>query len=415
MAANLPPPPGNYRRSTGLALNEAVISGRSQVASEGRFAHRSPPSGAQPRVGHLAAIDIVRLVTIIGVIVVHGTSLASSQTSVAANAVLEVFHVTRSVFLFLSAFVLTYSFTHRPTTTRTFWRRRYPLIVVPYVVWSAVYFLTDGAARLSTKAVGTFLVDLLDGGAHFHLYFLLLTMQLYLVFPLLQAGLRRWPRALLPALWASLAFQVLFAAGVHYNWRPPLLGVWFSHPGSWLPSYPLYVLGGIAAARYLDPVTAWVRSHSSLIALAFVACVGLAIGSYLSDMTFLGYAPIKASEVFQPADVIEAVADLVALYAIGLQIVDHAPARLLRRLERSSDVSFGVFLAHPLVIEAILAVAASAGLSQLLATVPSGLTETLVVIGLVPFVYILSYAGIGLLRRTPLSVALTGRPAQAAL
>lgn len=366
-----------------------------------------PP--ARPAGGHLAAVDVVRFLTIAGVILVHSTSFANATTSVAANGVLEVFHITRSVFLMLSAFVLSYSFSRRPLPSRAFWRRRYPLIAIPYVVWSAIYFLTDGGVHASLPVVGTFFQDLLDGGAKFHLYFLLLTFQLYLIFPALMAAFRRWPRALIPTLWASLAFQLLFTAGVHYGWRPPILGVWLAHPGSWLPSYTMYVVGGVAAARHFDGLTAWIRGHYRILAAGFAAAVGLSVASYLLDQSFLGYAPIRAAEVFQPANVLEAVAATAAEFALGLWVADRASARRLAFLERASDVSFGLYLAHPLLLGAVLDVAGWVGLSAAMSGWPSGGVEAAIAFGLVPFLYSVTFVGVDIIRRTRYSLPLTGR------
>jgi peptidoglycan/LPS O-acetylase OafA/YrhL len=370
---------------------------------------RGPAGAGLAPGGHLAAVDVIRLITIGGVILVHSTSFANSTTSVAANGVLAVAHITRSVFLALSAFVLTCSFERRPLARRAFWKRRYPLILAPYAVWSAVYFAADGDVRPDLGSLGHFLLDLLDGGADFHLYFLLLTMQLYLVFPALMATLRRWPGILRPALAGAAAFQLAFAAVIHYGWRPPVLGVWFDHPSSWLPSYTLFVVGGVAAARHLEALAVWTRRHLRLVASLAVASITLALASYLAEIRFLGYAPIFASAVFQPANVIEAVAVTLGQFALGLWVADRASAGRLARLERSSDVSFGVYLSHPLVLAGLLDAASTLGLPRVFGSLPSGAVELLIGLGLVPFIYAVSFLAIDGLRRTRASLAFTGR------
>lgn len=360
--------------------------------------------------GHLAAVDVVRLITVVGVILVHSTSLANSHSSVAANALLQVFHVTRSVFLMLSAFVLTYSFSRRPARARSFWRRRYPLVLAPYVAWSALYVLAAGNFGSPLEVLARYGVDLLDAGAHFHLYFLLLTFQLYLVFPALMALVARWPGLLRPALWASGLFQVGFEAAVHYGWRPAVLSVWLEHPGSWLPSYTFYVVAGVAAATNLEALSTWVCQHYSwVVGTGLVALAG-GLGGYLADIDWLGYSPLRASEVFQPLNAIEAVAFTVCLFALGLWWTKKLARRDLERLERASDVSFGVFLAHPMLLAALLALAAPLGLSAAVATLPSGIVELLIAAGLVPFVYLVTFWCVAALRVTPLSLWLTGRP-----
>lgn len=369
----------------------------------------SVPSDRRAADGHLGAVDVVRLVTIVGVILVHCTSLTLSYGSVAAGAVLEVAHVTRSVFLMLSAFVLTYSVRRRPLGPVAFWRRRYPLVVVPYATWSLIYVLTGGDLRSPAHVAALYLTDLYDGRAKFHLYFLLLTMQLYLVFPALVAAFRRHPRVLVPATGVALAAQLAFTTAVHYGSGPGLLGVWIRHQDTWLLSYVVYVLAGMAAAVHLDAVTGWVRAHSRAIYLTWVASVGAALAGYVADLTVLRYSPLKASEVFQPAVTVEAVTATAAQYALGLRLVDRLGDRARRWLERSSDVSFGVYLAHPLLIGAVLDVAMWCGLYGSMAGLPSGAGEALVAVGLVPFVYSVSRLGVAAARRSPASLALTGR------
>lgn len=359
--------------------------------------------------GHLAAVDVVRFVTVAGVILVHATAFTISYGSLAAGGVYDVAHVTRSVFLLLSAFVLTYSFQRRPARVLAFWRRRFPLVVAPYVTWSLIYVLTDGDLRSPQHVVLTFLYDLPTGDARFHLYFLLLTMQLYVVFPAMMAALARWPGVLGPALIVSFIFELAVTSLIHYNAWPPALGIWFRHAGTWLITYPLFVLGGIAAARHLPEITGWIRRHYGLVAAAWVASVALALAGYLLEMTYLGYSPLKASEVFQPALVMETVTATAAQYALGLWLTDRLPARYLRRLESSSDVSFGVYLAHPLVLGGVLDLAVSAGVWRDLAGMPSGLGEAVVTLAFVPFLYAATFVGTTAVRRTVASVALTGR------
>jgi surface polysaccharide O-acyltransferase-like enzyme len=367
---------------------------------------------AGARAGHLHAVDVVRFLTVGGVIVVHATSLTAPAGSDAAGGVLVVLHVTREVFLLLSAFVLAYSARSRPLAPSAFWRRRYPLVVVPYVVWSVIYLLTGGDLGSPIHVIGRLAVDLLDGGAHFHLYFLLLTFQLYLVFPALRSVLVRHPRSHALVLAASAAFELGFTAAVHYGWRPPVLGVWFAHPGSWLASYELYVVAGVIAALHFEAVTAWVRAHTALIVAAFTASVALAVASYVTDLDALAYAPMHAGGVFQPVVVVEAVTATLAQFAVGLRVADHLSARRARQLEHTSDVSFGVYLAHPLLISAILDVASSLGVSAAVGGLPSGLVEAMVVVGLMPFVYAVTLLAVSGLRRTGASLALTGRRAR---
>lgn len=368
---------------------------------------------------HLYAVDVVRLLTVAGVIAVHATSLTVGSTArgaLAAGVVLVLLHVTREVFIFLTAFVLGFRYRADSVEKRAFWKRRYLVVVVPYVVWSLIYVLADGHLTSPGTVLARYAEDLATGGARFHLYFLLITFQIYAVFP----WVIRWVRRVRPAplLAASLALQLAFTAGTHY-WTsaPGPLGAIFDYPGSWLWSYQFYLIAGLLAAVHFDAVTDWVGHHRRLIVAGSLGVAAAVLASYAVDLTVLGMAPVKASEVFQPAVVLGSIAAIAGQYALGLWVNERlearrASARTARRrvrLASASDVSFGVFLSHPLLLQAVLAVAGATGLSVALGGLPVVAQLALVLGVLVPGVYLIAAALIGVARRTPLSLALAGR------
>lgn len=358
---------------------------------------------------HLHAVDVVRILTIVGVIAVHSTSNLLPTESIAAGAVLAVLHVTREVFLVLSAFVLAYAAAARPLDARRFWRRRYPLIMIPYVVWSAIYLAEDagsGPVALAERAGR----DLLTAGAKYHLYFLLLTMQLYLVFPVLLRWLRRYGHRWKPIAAASLSWQLLFTAAIHYRWPlPPPLTVWAAHPGSWLPSYELYVVVGLLIGIHHEAVLAWVATHRRLLGGATLAVLAVGLATYGVDVALLGMPALRAGEVFQPAVVVEAVALLGGQLALGSWLAERWSPSRRAWLERGSDVSFGVYLAHPLLLDGLVAAASASGLAALTERLPIAASLPLVVLGLAPALALTTAFVVDRLRRTPLSLALTGR------
>lgn len=363
----------------------------------------APTAGGSP---HLHDVDVVRLTTVLGVLGVHATSLMLPSSDV-SGAALTVLHVTREVFLFLSAFVLAYS-TRLPIVARSFWRRRFPLVVAPYVVWSGIYVIADGNLGSPLSVVATFCRDVLSGAARFHLYFLLLTFQLYVIFPWVRAWLaRRSGHGRI--LGATVIWQLAFAAAIHYRLDLPApLSTWLSHPGTWLPSYLLYVVAGVLAALHFEEVRTWVRAHHRAIGAGAAAVFTLGLASYEVDVHVAHLSPLHAGEVFSPAVVAESVAAIGAQFALGLWVAQRAGPRVRRLLRTSSDVSFGVYLAHPLFYQGFLAVLAAFGLHGL-GSLPPGLGLALVLVVIAPSTYLLTATGIWLVRRSPLSLALTGR------
>ena len=125
---------------------------------------------------------MIRLIIMVFVVGVHTLAWGGGQVTLALGAVTTVFHTSRELFLLLTALVLTYNYGHRPRlNTLRFWRRRYWLVLPP----------TSPGRRSTTRPTGSragpfpsaFLHDLVNAGARYHLYFLLVSMQIYLLFP----------------------------------------------------------------------------------------------------------------------------------------------------------------------------------------------------------------------------------------
>src|SRR2546421_12800717 len=75
----------------------------------------SPPAA---RPARLPQIDVMRLLICVSVVVLHVVGNANAQTSVSANAVVNLFHYTRQAFFFISALVLVHASRRGPGQLR---------------------------------------------------------------------------------------------------------------------------------------------------------------------------------------------------------------------------------------------------------------------------------------------------------
>jgi peptidoglycan/LPS O-acetylase OafA/YrhL len=367
--------------------------------------------GSRP---HVIAFDPIRLIIMVFVVSVHTLAFGGGQVTVVLGAFTTVFHTSRELFFLLTALVLTYNYGHRRKVRwLTFWRRRYWLVVPAYVAWSAIYFAADGHWPGSAGTVATtFWHDLFTAGARYHLYFLLVTMQVYALFPVLRWVLRKTEGHHLALFLAACAYQLALTAAIQHHpvHSGPLAG-WLNEAGQgiWLESYVLYIVGGALAGWHFDQLRAFTVRHASAAAIGLSAGVGVVagVGMYFAELAG-GASPGTASAVFQPVVVIEALAFGWALLAGGLLWAERgAPHR--KFFAAGSASSFGIFLAHPLVLQGLLAVASTTGVLAVVRHAPAGL-EVLVLLGVaVPLIYGASWVIASAARRTPLSLMLTGR------
>jgi peptidoglycan/LPS O-acetylase OafA/YrhL len=396
--------------AAGSAADSRPADAAAAPAASTRPASTGPASG--PRRPHVQALDLVRVLVIAFVVSVHTTSFAIA-TSTPVGAFITVFHTSRELFFLLTAFVLVYNYGRRPHIDwLPFWRKRYTLVLPAYLVWSLIYFFFDHE-RLDpvTGALASFGDDLLNGSARYHLYFLLVTMQVYLAFPLVR-WLLRWTAGHHGILFAVVcAYQIVFTLAVqHHLVRSGVVGWYLGDPSPWLPSYPFFILAGGLAAWHFESLAAFTRRRVRLAGPVFAAglCAGLV--SYAFGIA-AGLSPLKASAVFQPAVVVETICFGWALLAVSMYWADHG-ARHRRLISAGADGSFGIYLAHPLLLQGLLALAAATGVLAAVRAAPVGLQIAAVLGVAVPLVYGLAAAVVVLIRPTPLSLPLTGRRAR---
>ncbi|HJQ46862.1 MAG TPA: acyltransferase [Amycolatopsis sp.] len=356
------------------------------------------------RKEHLYYVDLVRVLTVGLVIATHVLALAPFTPTVFFGALTIAFHVSREVFFLLTAFVLVYSTGQRKVRWPAFWRKRYLFVVVPYVTWTVLYFFANGGPFLGES----FVHELLTGTARYHLYFLLVSMQIYLVFPLIRSLLRHTVRYHGLLVVAGLAFQLVFSLAVQRGWSAGALSGWLQMPDPYLPSYLGYIVVGAVAARHRERLVAWTLRHARAVLAGCTIALAGGIGIYLAQVYAGGQPVLVAAFVFQPAVTIESFAVAWAFLTVGLlwQERGHPGEKVVRT---TSDASFGIYLVHPLVLQGALLGATSIGLVNLAQLVPNPLVLAVLILGLVPLIYLVSGMLTAAVRRTPISLALTGR------
>ncbi|MHA6480470.1 acyltransferase [Paenibacillus sp. strain BS8-2] len=153
------------------------------------------------RKSNIIEIGIVRAIAIIAVVLIHVT--ASPSYSIPWGSLSAPFYLLANqlsmfavpLFLLLSGLVLFYRY-HDDWSMRqalAFYKKRLKYIVLPYLVWSLIYYLYNQwvYGKSLTFEIVSFAKLLIWGDANYHLYFMAIIIQLYLIFPLLM-GLIRW-------------------------------------------------------------------------------------------------------------------------------------------------------------------------------------------------------------------------------
>ena len=158
--------------------------------TESPLAPSIPVSGTRKRLDH---VDAMRPVKQFGVVSTHTLLFfAPIGTGLAVGASLQLLHVTREAFLFISACMIAYSFREVVHfELRPYWRRRFTSVGIPYLCWTLIYFFVTLHGTTGSVASRLDHLAYLVGTGYYQLYFLVVLLEFYAVFPLLLILLRR--------------------------------------------------------------------------------------------------------------------------------------------------------------------------------------------------------------------------------
>lgn len=377
-------------------------------------ASEATPSGTRQRLEH---VDAMRPIKQSAVISTHALIYFSPlSTSLLAAGLLTLTHFSRDAFLFVSACMLAYSYRdHASVKMAHYWKRRFMAVGLPYVVWSVIYFpiasMKDSdtfpyyrlplSSIFSSAGAHRFLMVL--GTGYYHLYFLLVLLEFYVVFPYVFHLIRRFPRWHLPIIAGSVVWQFLYPYVIQHGW----LGLTISSrlETRLVFSYPLYLLGGVVAALYLEQFHDWVLRHKRAILslTAVFAAVPIVFdylyrhGHHVPKFIVPGVDPFAASVV--PYDV----GAIIVVYLLGVYLVSPKRSARTRAITKSgSDAAYGIYLSQILWIVFLHRWAYKWGI---LSHVP-WLVMTLFA---VTFAYLAGFLFSALVARTPLARGVVGR------
>jgi peptidoglycan/LPS O-acetylase OafA/YrhL len=349
---------------------------------------------------------MVRALTFSCVIAVHTISTVNPIDSKPWDGAVVLLHFTRSAFFVLSAMVLTTRYADRGPRPVSFWRRRFVLVGIPFIAWTLIYSAIGLAAvpRSFGESVIAVLYNLGTGRGWFHLYFLLVSLQFYLLFPLFIRLLRATMGRHCYLIAVSALLQFGYDLWVHDPAPTGAKAAYLHFAEAYVMSYQFFLVLGGVIAMHRHEVEAWLRSHQRITVTALVATGIFAEGRYVWAV-LTGTHPMFASDVFQVGVMLWSIAAVGAVYTVGIRWADRrgdGSSVGSRWVERASNRSFGVFLVHPLILWALTVGGPSSPAGKLPAPLSSIVVFPIAVFG--------SLLIVELLRRTPLSMTLTGKP-----
>lgn len=375
--------------------------------------------GAASKHKRLVHVDAMRPVKQAGVVTTHALLFFAPAAGAAVGASLLLTHVTRFAFMFISAAMLVYAYPNlEDRGIGVFWRRRLLAVALPYVTWTVIYFafesLPIGGIPAAFRPTGGIVASVpvtlehlgtLLASGYYQLYYLVILLELYLVYPAFLWLLRTTEHHHVRLLATSVAVELALVSLLHWG----LLPAWMSgnEASRELWNYQLYIVAGGIMAWHYQAVHRWLCSHRKLVLGAAAASLALAEVWFVLAQERLvpGLGGQDASGPFQPVVIPLFLAVIAALYLLGVSMSSsRLPARVRSWVHSGAENSYGVYLSQVLFISIL----AAAGWGTLDRIVP----WPLVVGGAVLIVSASALALTAVLARLPGARATAGRARQ---
>ncbi|UQZ34314.1 acyltransferase [Paenibacillus sp. PK3_47] len=313
----------------------------------------------------LPQLDIYRALAIIGVLHVHASSFAAGEQALQSpyyywlNWINIFFKFGTPSFIFLSSFVLFYNYYGRPVTRSligNFYRRRLKYILLPYLLASVGYYgltlyVNGEFMQHPAENLTGFLKALFTGSAYAHLYFVFISIQFYLLFPLLLKLLqtsRVWVRWTVPL---GLALQWGFILWNKYQLH-------IVEKGSLSISYlAYYMLGAYIAIRFEEvkpwlmkpwrELTPWLKRFTLMLVVCWLGAAFAHVQLWYQARHFGNW---KDSLWYELLWNLHTMLSALMLLYLAFMIYRKVPRAIVAALTRLGELSFAVYLIHPLLL-----------------------------------------------------------------
>lgn len=317
----------------------------------------------EEKKAHIYEIDFLRAITVFSVVTVHAfTSTAYLYSgSIFATDMIALFthalHYNREAFTFVTGLVLTYVYYHRSFSAGKFWSKRLLVIFIPYVLWSLFYVKINNNTLGFNNYLSLFWTDLITGNASYQLYYILLALQYYAIFPFFLWFIKKFKNHLLAVLLISFAIQLvtIYLDFTYIQKGPltqlPIVNSFLTpYQDRLFISYQFFFVFGAIVAVYMDKAYKFLEKHGRLI-----PWFGL-VSLFFFAFYFLHQLHIEsmsyALSALQPSVVLYSIVAII--FFSWLSTIWVKEKKMFKLVKAISDTSFGIFFVHVLILNYLI-------------------------------------------------------------
>lgn len=287
------------------------------------------------------SIHYMRIVACLMVIAIHIT--AAPVVTLDKNSIIQLFFLFINqvskpavpIFIFISGFLLHHIYANKSIHLFTYYKKRLPALIFPYIVWSLGYYLLYVKLGYYPLNIKFALTGLMWGTFIYHLYFMIIIIQMYILYPLLKMCGNRWGEIKL--FIGVLVIQLL------------LIKVPFEHRDRIFITYLSYFTFGILLQSLYSKIN--FKSLSYGIMLCLFILFGI-----LNTSVFLVHQNgwFEIASIWDSLIYVDLSLSAILVLFVGLESFDQRhPLKSTRHvhiLTRSSSSTQFIYYAHPLFI-----------------------------------------------------------------
>jgi len=314
----------------------------------------------EEKKAHIYEIDFLRAITVFSVVTIHSfssTSFLYSNSTAATDIIalfIHILHYNREIFTFVTGLVLTYVYYHRSFSAIKFWSKRLLLIFVPYVLWSLIYVKINNPTLNFSDFFSLFWNDLITGNASYQLYYILLTLQYYAIFPFFLWFIKRVSKHPIMVLTISFIVElVMVYVDFTYFQKGPLTQLPFvknyllTYQDRFFLSYQFFLFFGAFVAIYMNTAYKFIKRYGVFFSYSVIFAL-LCFSYYFFHQLHEKESFTYAMSVLQPSVILFSI--VIIFFFSWLAVVWSKNKSMFRLIKAISDTSFGIFFVHVAIL-----------------------------------------------------------------
>jgi len=264
------------------------------------------------------------------------------------------------LFVFVSGFGIFYGYGSKKLNLKDFYLRRFRAVFLPYLVWSFIYMILRDIFNPSFTFIGlplkqaflSYLEWTLKENIHTPIWFVLMIIQLYLVFPFLLKLVKSVKN---PLRFTAVNFAIYFFLTIYFRNFMTMSGItiidWLQryYSVNFVGWYFYFILGGIVA-KYWKKVRRLDLNKLRIVMIYIITTCFVIIEAYIGFINY-GQAHLGSYTSIRPTVLINSMAAIPAFYLFAQSLIKYG--KITKLLNNISRYSYGIFFVHPQVLTVV--------------------------------------------------------------